>query len=352
MHITHLRITNFRNIADADIEPHPRVNVFHGANGAGKTSVLEAVFMVSRGKSFRTVRSEELIGPESGVFRIFLGLDRDGESHRLGLERDGRQWKARRDGQDVTVLSELSRGFPVVLMEPNSHELVSGSPDARRRFLDWGVFHVEPEYLEWWRRYARALKQRNAALRGNDERLLDGLDELVAAAGSALSEMRARYVGRLDALVGDSLQDDRAALTDIALSYEAGWREDSLLEALRRTRQRDREQGSTSQGPHRAEVAILRDGQRVRTVLSRGEQKALAAALLLSQARLLAEEGQAPVILLDDLASEFDGPHLENVLETAVRYAPQVWVTGVEPLAVAHPHTVFHVEHGALRKMV
>lgn len=349
---TQLRLENFRNIAEAVIEPHPRLNVFYGDNGAGKTSILEALFVLSRGKSFRTVRSEELIGPETGVFRIFLGLEHAGQPHRIGLERSGSNWKARRDGEDIGALSDLSRDLPLVLMEPNSHQLVAGPPDTRRRYLDWGVFHVERGFLDRWRRYARALKQRNAALRSRDARILDGLDPVLAECGERLNRSRMMHFERVAEQFPKSLDGEKAALQSVELQFLPGWKGESLAEALQRARVRDLEQGATSVGPHRAEIAIIRDGEAVRTVLSRGEQKGLAAALLLTQAKLLSGAGEAPVFLLDDLASEFDLAHLQGVLDKAMECADQVWVTGVEQLASDDPHKVFHVEHGAVREMV
>jgi DNA replication and repair protein RecF len=352
LQINTLRIENFRNLMRLELQLHPRLNVFYGDNGAGKTSILEALYLVARGKSFRTVRAEELQGPAAGAFRIFLELERAGIPHRIGLERDGQQWKARRDGQDVTALSELSRDLPVVLLEPNSHQLIAGAPDGRRRFLDWGVFHVEPSYLGMWRRYSRALKQRNAALRSQQLRVLESLDVVLAESGERLTVLRQAYFARFAPAFVDQLHADHAALQDIELEFQPGWKGDSLAGALQRVRQRDLDQGATSQGPHRAELAMLRHGRPVRTLLSRGEQKGLAAALLLTQARLLAETGDRPVILLDDLASEFDGSHLASVLEKARACAQQVWVTGVAPLPLADARAVFHVEHGGVREMV
>lgn len=352
MQVISLRIENFRNIASAELALHARLNVFRGDNGAGKTSVLEAVYVVARGRSFRTARPEELIGAGTGAFRIFLAAERAGISHRIGLERNRLQWKARRDGQDVPLLSDLSRDLPLVLMEPNSHLLVGGAPDGRRRFLDWGLFHVEPAYLDLWRRYARALKQRNAALRAGENRVLDGLDTVLAEAGERLTVLRQAYVDRLAASFASALEGEKAVLQDIALSFQQGWKGDGLLSSLKRSRTRDLEQGATSVGPHRAEIAMLRDGHAVRSLLSRGEQKAVAAALLLTQAKLLAEKGERALFLVDDLQSEFDAAHVESVMAKALVWAGQVWVTGVAPLAVGEAHALFHVEHGTVLQVV
>ncbi len=352
MYIKSLSIENFRNLKRVDLELHPRLNVFYGVNGAGKTSLLESLVVLSRGKSFKTAHVEELTGAETGAFRIFsVTVAADGQ-HRLGLERNKRSWKARHNGQDVAVLSVLTRHLPLVLMEPNSHLLVSGAPDGRRRFLDWGVFHVEHRFLETWRRYSRALKQRNAALRSRQLAVLDSLDDGLAKLGEALHQQRQAYFDKLVAEFSRHVHDWSSALQDIELSYQQGWKAPSLLEALDSSRKRDVERGVTSQGPHRGDLLLLRHGQHIRTLLSRGEQKALAAALLLTQARLLAATGEAPLVLLDDLASEFDQQHFAFVLDHALDCAGQVFVTGTGKPPLELPHTMFHVERGEVREMV
>ncbi len=369
MYISHLRIENFRNLEVVEIHPAPGLNYFFGENGAGKTSVLEALFLLSRGKSFRTTASEELIRYKAKSFQVFAAACEGAETQRMGLERSRKHWRGRLNGEEVSALSELSRALPMVLMEPNSHGLVSGSPDGRRRFLDWGVFHVEPRFLEAWRQYSRGLKQRNAALRRGQSQVIESLDEVLAPLGEQLSEYRKAYFELLTAEFSRQLDSERSGLQDITLEFLPGWKSGGLLECLRQGRERDLEMGSSQQGPHRADILLARDGRPVRNALSRGEQKNVAASLLLSQAVLLRNSGHGPVILLDDLASEFDHRHFQEVLQKALACADQVWVTGVQPdmlpekpqdgLAEAgpgsvksHPPMVFHVEHGKVTEVV
>ncbi len=369
MYISHLRIENFRNLEAVDIQPAPGLNYFFGENGAGKTSVLEALFLLSRGKSFRTTASEDLIRYNASTFQVFAVACEGAESQRLGLERSRKHWRGRFNGEEVSALSELSRALPMVLMEPNSHGLVSGSPDGRRRFLDWGVFHVEPRFLEVWRQYSRGLKQRNAALRRGQAQVIESLDEMLAPLGEQLSEYRKSYFESLVAEFARQLDSERSGLQDITLEFLPGWKSGGLLESLRQSRERDLEMGSSQQGPHRADILLARDGRPVRNALSRGEQKNVAASLLLSQAILLRNAGHGPVILLDDLASEFDHRHFQEVLQKALACADQVWLTGVQHDMLAgkpqneltkavfggntkSPLMVFHVEHGKVAKVV
>lgn len=353
MIIKSLKLENFRNLAQVEVAPHPSLNLFFGANGAGKTSVLEAVVVLSRGRSFRTTLAAELIGQRGPTFRIFAhGEDEGGRDQRLGLERSGKRWRGRRNGRDLSQLSELTRCLPVVLVEPDSHLLVSGSPEVRRKFLDWGMFHVKREFLEVWRRYAQALRQRNAALRLQQSEVLDSLDAIVADQGSRLSEFRQAHASAVAQRLQTTLEALDSGLARINIEYHAGWTGGGLGDVLRRNRGRDLERGLTTRGPHRADLDLRCGDASARSILSRGEQKLLAAALLLTQADLLAGLGERPVLLLDDLASEFDEERYRRVLDRALGSGAQVWLTGTRGQRPEEDCAMFHVEQGQVAEML
>ncbi len=352
MIIRKLQIENFRNLRNAAVEPHERLNFFHGANGAGKTSVLESLVVLSRGRSFRTTQASELIGPEDATFRVFVIAEDGTGPHRLGLERSGRRWRGRRDGADLSQLSHLTRSLPLVLMEPDSHLLVSGPPEVRRRFLDWGLFHVEPAFLEVWRQYSKALKQRNAALRRKEQRILDSLDVVLARYAQELNDYREAHCAGIAGGIAAMLHDLGGGFSGVSLRYFRGWSAASYLEDLKTGRARDLERGVTSHGPHRADLLIQCGSNPARAVLSRGEQKMLAASLLFTQAELLSATGETPLLLLDDLSSEFDRVHLDCALQRALALGGQVWVTGTQEPGTERSCAVFHVERGEVRKVV
>jgi DNA replication and repair protein RecF len=249
-------------------------------------------------------------------------------------------------------LSELAESLAVVVMEPNSHELISGAPDGRRRYLDWGVFHVEPDYLMAWRRYARALKQRNAALRAGDQSVLGSLESVLVAAGKEMTRMRIQYTHELSGHLEALIPELSPRMGQVSIEYRQGWSAGELEDVLREQRTRDLERGSTQSGPHRADLSIAVDAHAVRDAVSRGEQKILATALVLAQARRQCESGRSPVLLLDDLASEFDKWHFRAALEVGKAMGVQMWITGVEAFDPGAPHARFHVERGTVRKMV
>ena len=353
MKINTIQIENFRNLESVSLKPNPVLNFIVGNNGAGKTSILESIVVLSRGRSFRTSQASELVGPAKPTFSVFTETEQDGgQSDRLGLERSGKHWKARKNGQDLAQISQLTRSLPLVLMEPNSHLLVNGAPDVRRRFLDWGVFHVEQGFLEVWRRFSKTLKQRNAALRQGQIDVIESIDEILSPVGSKLSQLREAYSESISKETHLLVSELSAGLSDIRFDYQNGWGSGPYRDALTKWRERDLERGATSQGPHRADLVLMKGDAIARAVLSRGEQKILSAALLLSQARFLSSRGESPVVLLDDLASEFDSIHFKKVLAKFLETNGQVWVTGTREPEFSGPCSMFHVEHGTVHKMI
>lgn len=353
MRVKTLNISNLRNIKSTQLEADPCLNCFTGDNGAGKTSILEALAVLSKGRSFRTGSITSLIGPEEKHFQVISQIEtHSGETHHLGLERGSDYWRARHQGNDINQISELTRLLPFVLLEPSSHTLISGPPDGRRKFLDWGVFHVKHDFLDLWRRYSRVLKQRNAALRQGSATVVESLDPQFVELGEALHAARRAYVNSLEALLESRLPSISATLEDMTLAYRKGWSTDSLAEALEQSKRRDSEKGVTHPGPHKADLHLSLAGIAAKERLSRGEQKAMTAALILTQAQMMCETGERPILMLDDLFSEFDHEHLARVLEAGMSLGVQLWLTGTQAGPAIKQcnssYTMFHVEHGQL----
>ena len=329
------------------------MNCFIGDNGAGKTSILEALSVLSKGRSFRSGQISSLIGPESKAFQVISKIESQaGESHQLGMERDADTWSARHNGEDVSQLSELTQLLPYVLLEPNSHTLVSGPPDTRRKYLDWGVFHVEHAYLMLWRRYNRVLRQRNAALRQTNKMVVESLDEQFIHLGEQIHTARESHVLLLNTILEKQFSLFCETLEGIKLSYRKGWAGDSLEEAIQNSITRDIERGSTGPGPHKADLYLTLNGIPAKERLSRGEQKALTAAMIIAQAQMISESGETPILMLDDISSELDEAHLAKVLKAGLTLGAQILITGT---VLAPPikscegsNKVFHVKHGSV----
>ncbi|MDW7599770.1 DNA replication and repair protein RecF, partial [Stenotrophomonas maltophilia] len=203
MLIRRLALHQLRRFSAVDLSPQPGLNLLTGDNGAGKTSVLEALHLMAYGRSFRGRVRDGLVRQGQEALEIFVEWDEQRADHaphrrKAGLRHSGQDWKGRLDGEDVAQLGNLCAALAVVTFEPGSHALVSGGGEPRRRFLDWGLFHVEPDFLSLWRRYSRALKQRNALLKqGGPSRMLDTWDHELAEAGEPLTSRRQHYLERL-----------------------------------------------------------------------------------------------------------------------------------------------------------
>jgi DNA replication and repair protein RecF len=354
MNFESLRIRGLRCLDDVTLALSPGINVFTGANGAGKTSILEAAFLLSHARSFRAGPRESLIQRGASGVSVFAELrTADLRAHRLGLGRESGRWIARVNGETAATLGSLVQQCAVVCFEPGSHALIAGGSEERRRFLDWGVFHVEPDFLVAWRRYQRALKQRNALLRSGSQvpdELIAPWEQELSTTGQAIDDVRVSYLDRLRPLLTKYAFALLPELGAVELRYRRGWDESlDLASALADRRFRDIARGHTTLGAHRADWSIAFEGAPQREHLSRGQEKLCALACLFAQAALYAERrGEWPIVCLDDLASELDQAHQHWVVEQLRSAHIQVLLTGTElPSALSSESaTLFHVEQG------
>lgn len=358
MRLSLLRIENLRLFGQVELAFAPRWNLLTGENGSGKTSVLEACYLLSHARSFRTSMREALVRHGEDGYAVYGEIEDAGARVRLGIARSGRRLEARLDGTVVAV-GDLMRHAAVLCFEPGSHALVAGGSEERRRFLDWGVFHVEHEFLPVWRRYQRTLKQRNALLRSQATAVeLDSWDEELVKAGEPLHRMRSAYVGALVPHLQALLQELLPELGEAELAFDPGFAaEQPLAVALRGSRDRDLARGHTGVGPHRTDFRLGFPGAPRREHLSRGQEKLCAFALVMAQARLFAAgRGGWPVLCLDDLASEVDAAHQQRILGVIAASGAQVIATGTsEPEGFAPPGDEvarFHVEQGRIARLL
>ncbi|MHA6205703.1 DNA replication/repair protein RecF [Dyella soli] len=355
MWLESLRIRGLRCLDDVTVPLEPGMTVFAGPNGAGKTSLLEAAFLLSHARSFRSGAKDALLKRGESALSVFAELRHaDGRGRRVGLGRQGSRWEARIDGQAAT-LSELVGECAVVCFEPGSHALIAGSAEERRRYLDWGVFHVEHDFMPAWRRYQRALKQRNSLLRQPvpvAEALFLPWEAELASSAALIDQQRELYLAALRPHLEESIRALLPELGAVELRYRRGWSEDvGLVDLLASQRGRDLARGHTTLGAHRADWAIVFEHAPLREHLSRGQEKLTALACVLAQASLYAERrGEWPVVCLDDMASELDRAHQAALVGQLRAVGAQVLVTGTEvPEALqGGPARVFHVEQGIL----
>jgi DNA replication and repair protein RecF len=347
MSLERLEVQQFRCLSDIALDLQPGWNVFTGPNASGKTSLLEALFFLGRGRSFRGVPNRQLVQSGHDGLTTF-GRVRVGEQiHRLGAGWSNGSLRCRKDAEELNSASELASVFPSQVLDPEAHLLVSGSPHHRRRFLDWMVFHVEPTFLEAWKRYQQALRQRNGALRSQPGALEDW-DATLAAAGTHLNDLRAKAVESL--MVEVPIQVQRLTGLSVSLALQPGWSGEDLASALVASRATDQEAGFTHPGPHRADIAIRLEGRRARDRLSRGQEKLVAIAMVLAQLNCLARFDCHPALLVDDPAAELDARHLAGLMETLMELPNQRFITSLDVASLELPTQMatFHVERGVV----
>ncbi|MBK9470362.1 MAG: DNA replication/repair protein RecF [Pseudomonadales bacterium] len=362
MSIRRLRISQLRNIRQAELELG-RVNLLSGPNGSGKTSVLEAVFVLGSGRSFRAARLDPVIHHDASQFTVFASLQgegNDGAPIAIGVSRsrDG-NFAGRIQGQAIRNSAELARRLPLQLINSDTFDLLVGGPKVRRQFLDWGVFHVEHGFHRTWLDVHRCLRQRNALLR--HDRIpaveLEIWNSQLVESAAQLDEMRQHYFDAFHPIFLQTLRE-LLSLDGLELAYQRGWDRGRSLEAvLAEQIEKDRVRGFTQSGPHRADVRVRLRGINAAEVLSRGQQKLVGAAMKLAQGRLFsARQGRDCVFLVDDLPSELDRVHRRQLCQLLGGMRCQVLLSCVDASELsgcwdglaANEMKLFHVEHGAL----
>jgi DNA replication and repair protein RecF len=349
-----IRVRSVRCLADVDIDLALARNYLYGPNGAGKTSFLEAIHLLGRGRSFRTRHVKNLLRHGATELTVVGDISHEELVETVGVRLSSGHLEIHVDGVSHEGLETLARRLPVHVIDPQQHELVEGGPSVRRRYLDGGVFHVEPRYLDTWRNYRRVLAQRNSALKlqvSNEEILT--WNHALTKAGREVHAARERYFGALARAVQDV--GSRLLGRELTVGYQRGWnRELDLAEALETSLERDVATGFTQVGPHRADMTLRLEGAAVRDAASRGQQKLVVATLVLAQIGVAqGAPGPRATLLVDDPAAELDRAAVERLLQELWALDVQLVLTGLarESLEPVREYSLFHVEQGRIKAL-
>ncbi len=361
MAINRLLINNLRNLQNVDIKLSPKINVLYGNNGSGKTSILEAIYLLGRARSFRTQKQKNIITKDKKSFQIFCNTSSNHSHHeqKIGLEFVNNKIGIHLSGQPLKKSSDLTKYLPLLLITPDSKNLLFQGPSLRRKFLDWGVFHVERSFLECSVRYQKALKQRNSLLKQKvtEKQLYNFWDQELKEHALQIHLLREAYVNdffeRLIFYLNELMNT-----SPISMEYLAGWPlelEYSLM--LAKTYNKDMKFGFTEKGPHRSDLLFKVDGQLVQEKFSGGQLKLFTCALYLAQCALLSKQSNhSNIILIDDLPAELDEEHRYTLLNSLYSLGTQIFVTTTNPEMLAlekfDDTKLFHVEHGDVREVV
>ena len=347
MYLSFLKASNFRCFADIELTLDQKYNLIYGENGSGKTSVLEAISYLGRGRSFRTNNVSDIVRWEAEDLLVYGKIISANSESSLGIINGKSGLESSIDGDHTKGIAGLAHSLPFQIIDPNTHNLIGGGPEARRQYLDWILFHVEPGYIDIWRKYKKTLKQRNVLLKSHKNKSeVQNWDQGLAQLGEKISLMRDEIFILLEPVLmefANELLD-----TKISLNINRGWSRDlALLESLSENINQDIQYKSTQVGPHRADIKVSLDMGAAKRHISRGQQKLLACSLINASIELVQSYIDKPILLLlDDPKAELDNNSTKKLIKQVCSLNSQVIATSIEPdeSLFGSETKLFHVE--------
>ncbi len=367
MELTELSAEGLRNLEPLRLDPHPRFNLLEGANGQGKTNLLEAIYLCATLRSFREARVKGLVHFDREEAWVRGTIVRRGVSRGLAVEIGPRGRRAAVDGKVVSRLSDYFGHMHVVVFAPDDLQLTKGGPELRRRFLDRAIVNLQPGYWDEARAYQRALKHRNELLRTSSGRHLDPVVmesfdiELVRRAARVrmrrlafIEALRPAFLATFAEVTGGGLE---AAMRYTRSAGDEAMSEEELAdryaERLESGRETDRKRGFTGTGPHADDLGLELMGHPARQHASQGQHRAYALSLKIAELQLAADRlGAWPVLLLDDVSSELDRDRNARLMDFLDRSGGQVFVTTTDRswIQVQGATRIFRVEGGIVHQ--
>ena len=350
--LSQLTLLNLRNISELSLQPATGINLITGDNGSGKTSILEAIHLLALGRSFRTRSLKNVVQFDKQQFQVVAKIKAETP---VGLQFNiNTGLQIRLNNAPLKKLSELAMQLPLQLIPANCHQFFEQGPRYRRQLLDWGLFHVEPSFNYHWQSYRKVLQQRNSALR--QRKKVDEIqlwDSHLALHGEAINTHRKKQLGLLLEHFEQVFPRLCPEFRDgsFTIKYRTGWPKDLLLEAaLHSTIERDRQLGYTRSGCHAADWSFRVNELDPSEVFSRGQQKLFFLALCMAQAKMTEfVNHQNSILLLDDISSELDQDHQNNVLNELATLPVQSFITTTEIEGkIGDEIELFHVKQGVI----
>ena len=347
MYLSFLKASNFRCFANIELEFDQKYNLIYGENGSGKTSVLEAISYLGRGRSFRTKNVSDIVKWNTDDLLVYGKIVSANSESSIGIMNGKSGLESSVNGDHTKGIAGLAYSLPFQIIDPNTHNLIAGGPEARRQYLDWILFHVEPEYIDIWRKYKKTLKQRNVLLKSHKNKSeIQNWDQGLAQLGEKISLMRDEIFILLEPVLmelANELLD-----TNIGLHINRGWSRDlAFLDSLSDNINQDIQYKSTQLGPHRADIKVSLEMGAAKKHISRGQQKLLSCALINASIELVQSYIDKPILLLlDDPKAELDNNSTIKLIKQVCSLNSQVIATSIEPdeSLFGSGTKMFHVE--------
>jgi len=363
MVIEKLQFSHVRNLEETTLYPSPSLNFIVGSNGSGKSSLIEAISLITSARSFRTKKSSKIVNSSHSSFTIFAKIV-SGLSHfNVGLHRDNKSniYTIRINQESIQKSSILASYFPLITISPEQCDLIDGSPERRRSFIDWSLFHVKHDYNTILAKYRKSLLQRNSLLRNRDLSQLNHWDEVLCGYAADIDASRSLLFDEILEILGGNLSkkfESNIDLKKLRINYYSGWKKgETLKSSFQASRTIDIERGFTHSGPHRADFKVTINNTLAREYLSRGEKKLLQILFTVAQLIHFTEKTESsPIILMDDIFAELDQHNVQLLFELIRELGLQLFVTAtdlidIEPY-VKKGEKMFHVKQGLVTEMV
>lgn len=338
MWINKIKLKNFRNYSEQEINLGKNINVFFGENAQGKTNIIESIFLASIGKSYRTSKEKELIKFNENEAFIEIEFNKSDRDGKIKIQISEKK-QIFLNGIKLKKLSELLGNINIVIFSPEDINILKGSPQNRRKFLDIMISQLRPNYMHLLTIYLKTMEQRNNYLKlikfeNKPEELLDIWDEKIVDAGIKIYQYRKEYIDKIYSKIKNIHKDITQGKEDIEIEYfsDATTRQNFLNE-LKSRRKLDIIKGYTTKGIHRDDFTIYINKKEVGTFGSQGQNRTAVLSLKLSELQVIYDDiGEYPILLLDDFMSELDSKRRENFLNSIKDI--QVIITCTEKLGL------------------
>ena len=360
MTLKSLKIHAFRNLQSVNIDLNHQINLVVGQNGAGKTSLLEAIYYLMYGKSPRTHLTGALIQQSEDALSIGGSIDWHQVTRDVRLKKDASHAVIELDGKRIKKRSEVATLLPVQFFDATTYRHLSSGPAYRREFLDWGVFHVEMAFKQLMQNYKRSLFQRNMSLKkGLPDSQIEIWDIKLSEAGVQIDQMRQSFFEMIRVEFQRYWQELGHGDLPLELVYSKGWDGESvdLGTCLKKNLPKDRQMGFTQVGVHRADLKAFVHQEDAFNWLSQGQQKIMAYALYLAQLSVLqTRQASRGLFLVDDLPAELDLSRQEKLVDALLDLGSQLLVTGIHKDQLAsvfkgRDMSIFSVDQGQLKQV-